>query len=115
MKAAECQTKNLFIPYIQVYEFEALVLCDPKALCNQMGSHDETEEKEIDAVIKQKGGAEKVNHSELTKPSNRIKNLFPHYNKKLHGPPICQKIGMRGLRERCPRFNQWIEKINSSL
>ncbi len=115
MKAAECTSKGLFIPYIQIYEFEALVISDPESLCNQMGSISKTEENEIQAFIDQKGGAEKVNDSKETTPSNRILKLFPQYEKKLHGPPICQKIGMKVLRERCPRFNQWIEKINRGL
>ena len=35
------------------------------------------------------------------------------YRKALHGPLIAETIGLDAIREECPRFNQWVECLES--
>jgi hypothetical protein len=48
-----------------------------------------------------------------TCPSRQLKALFPYYDKKFHGPSICQRIGLNNIRRACPRFNGWLIKLEN--
>ena len=56
---------------------------------------------------------EEINSKRETCPSARLKALFPSYDKVLHGQQIADKIGIDTIRERCPRFNSWITRLEA--
>ena len=33
--------------------------------------------------------------------------------KRLHGPLIAERIGLPGLRAKCPHFAAWVEKLEA--
>lgn len=103
-----------FIPYIQLYEFEALLLADPAKLDWEFIEHTEP----IQSLISIAAGFESpelINDSPETAPSKRIIQLIPEYagRKSSAGPIIAGKIGMATLRARCPHFHQWVERLES--
>ena len=96
-----------FIPFIQLHEFEALVFSNYKAL------EDFYEPREADlpalkAICDANPNPETINNSILTAPSKRLQNHIPRYDKKSHGIPICEAIGLATIRNVCSGFNQWV-------
>lgn len=103
-----------FVPYIQLYEFEALVLADPRKLECEYLDH----EKEIAALEKiaaSKSSPEEINDGKESAPSKRIIQALPHYafNKPRVGTLVTEKIGIAHLRSKCPHFDQWVRKLEA--
>jgi len=79
---------------------------------DELGETDKQEQ--IEAIVQRAGGEpEQINDGVETCPSRRLKALFPHYDKKFHGPSICQRIGLSNIRRACPRFNDWLIKLEN--
>lgn len=106
------EQKSRFIPYIQSYEFEALLFSAPTQTIEWMCGNEEHLKKMIDAVTKA-GSPELVNDSPQTSPSHRMMALFPNYDKKLHGPEIIELAGLDLIRSGCSRFNQWLTELEN--
>ena len=100
-----------FIPYIQMYEFEGLLFSHPEKLATSLGKS--TRVKMLQKIRKDFSSPEDINNSPQTAPSKRLKNLFPCYNKPLHGTIAAAEIGLPVIRQECPLFNEWLEKIES--
>ncbi len=106
-----------FIPYVQLHEFEALILAAPRHLDWQYLEHDAA----LAALEAEVAGQEpeRINDGEHTAPSKRIiKHLAGYaYEKTQVGPLVVQRIveeiGMAGLTARCPHFGQWIRQLES--
>jgi Domain of unknown function (DUF4276) len=97
-----------FFPYIQVHEFETLVLTRPSELANLYAEHAASiEELRIECA-----GfltPEDINETREGAPSHRIKARVPNYV-KVEGFRFLQSIGIPELKARCPRFCAWIER-----
>ena len=104
--------KHRIIPYVQRYEFEALLFAVPDYTAEWLqGTSDQI--KEMQNAVKVCGSPELVNDSVETSPSHRLIKLFPRYDKKLHGPEIIELAGLEIIREHCPRFNQWLNQLEN--
>lgn len=99
------------IPYVQQYEFETLIFSAPTIVAEQLGERDK--QKQIIAIVQGAGEPERINDGASSYPSKRLKRLFPHYDKKFHGPSLCQCIGLNKIRQACPRFNNWLIKLEN--
>lgn len=99
-------------PYVQVHEFEALVLSDVSTLNEWLPGSIATA-KALEHLLANCRSPEEVNDSPETCPSRRIRNIFPAYDKKLHGPDILELTGLRTVRERCPRFDSWVSRLEA--
>lgn len=100
-----------FIPYIQLHEFEGL-------LFNNLNSFEETfeatefkDKKELIRILENYTNPEMINDHKDTAPSKRLDNLIEGYNKIVYGSILAENIGMTRLREKSPRFNQWISSL----
>jgi hypothetical protein len=98
-----------FIPYIQLHEFEALILADPQKLDWEYLEH----EKSIKNLISMMGdqNPELINENPETAPSKRIRSEIPEYNKVSAGAVIVKKIGLPKLRQKCSHFNEWLTRL----
>ncbi len=103
------EKSGCFIPYVQQYEFEALLFSAPDILAECLGIADRAQH--FHRLVQACGGAERINDGFDTCPNRRISKEFRAYNKKLHGPEICQSIGLPLIREACPRFDHWLTKL----
>jgi hypothetical protein len=101
--------KNSFIPYVQLYEFEALLFSDAQAM--PLYFSEPSKVINIRSIISDCGSDEAINDGYETCPSRRISGLFPEFDKKLDGPMICSEIGLDKIREACPRFDSWLIKL----
>ncbi|MEL7639689.1 MAG: DUF4276 family protein [Solidesulfovibrio sp.] len=95
-----------FISYIQLHEFEALILSDPQKLDWEYMEHDVAINKLISLVNGK--NPELINDGQATAPSKRILKEIPEYDKATAGVAVATKIGLQSLREKCRHFNEWI-------
>ena len=98
-----------FIPYIQLHEFEALILADPKQLDWEYLEHDEPITNLVTMVGSQ--NPEMINDGPQTAPSKRILKEIPEYDKVTSGVSVAQKIGIDSLRQKCSHFADWLTKL----
>jgi hypothetical protein len=96
-----------FIPYIQMHEFEALLFSDISALAEDNQKIYESFNKILESFT----CPEEINDNYETCPSRRIKQQLENYSKRVDGIIAAKKIGLRKMREKCPHFNEWIEKL----
>ncbi len=102
-----------FIPYVQLHEFETLLMVEPDRLLVLFPDA----QKGI-LNLKQEIGSknpEEINESPKTAPSKRIIKFIPEYEfqKAEVGPMITEDIGLNALRQRCPHFSEWITKLEN--
>ncbi len=102
--------RTRLIPYVQRYEFEALLFAVPQqAVAWLQGSAAQLEE--MQQAVRRSGSPELVNDSYETSPSHRMQKLFAGYDKKLHGPEIVELAGLAAIRKTCPRFDAWVSRL----
>ena len=98
-----------FIPYIQLHEFEALILTDPQQLDWEYLEHDPPIQNLVTMVGHQ--NPELINDGPATAPSKRILAEIPEYDKVTAGVSVTQKIGLQTIREKCAHFHQWVSGL----
>lgn len=103
-----------FIPYIQLHEFEALILTDPSKLIDRFPEYDKPVQ-ELVANCKKYSSPELINDGETTAPSKRIIQFIPSYKgaKLSVAPLMVQKIGLPTIRNQCPHFNEWLIQLEN--
>lgn len=104
----EPEQRRLLIPYVQLYEFEALVMAAPDQAEHTLGIAGLA--NQLRDIVTIAGGAENVNDGYETCPSRRLKGLAAAYDKKLHGPVILEQ-SLDAVRNQCPRFNSWVSSL----
>lgn len=104
-----------FIPYIQIHEFEALVFAGyrhfPKLFPDLEGKT-----RYLQKIMEEYNfEPERINSSVESSPSHRISDYLisckHSYNKPKVGFAIAQFEGIDGLRQQCPHFDQWLQKL----
>ena len=102
------------VPYVQQYEFEGLLFSDVSAFARV--SDIEIAQESLDELRKTRSQfltPEDINDSRDTAPSRRIKNVIPRYRKAKYGPLLAEEIGLETIRAECPRFNDWVARMES--
>lgn len=99
-----------FFAYLQLHEFEALLLCAPEKLGTIYD-----DQPAADALARSMDGLapEAVNDERETSPSHRIIDHFPRYarDKTTTGPLCAEDIGLEQLRGACPHFGAWLTRL----
>jgi hypothetical protein len=103
-----------FVPYIQLHEFEALILSDPSKFDWEFIEHAEA----IGRLVTLCGAfasPELIDDGEDSAPSKRIIREIPEYEgrKASAGPLIAAKIGLPLIRQKCPHFDEWLKKLEA--
>lgn len=100
-----------FIPYVQLHEFETLILAKPQSLVEFYTD----KQAEINQLIEEIDGLspEDINETPEGAPSKRIVKYISTYRKQKStvGPLTANAIGLPTLRERCPHFNRWLTRL----
>ena len=104
--------KKRFIPYIQLHEFEAYVFADYKAFEDYYTPR-EANFTALKTVCNLYPNPEDINDNVITAPSKRLEKHISRYDKISHGVDICSSIGLNGIRNKCPRFNNWLTAIEN--
>jgi len=104
-----------FVPYIQMYELEALLFAEPDEMAAVFEYPDLS--VKFSQIVMECGGCERIDDDPHTAPAKRIEALFPNYKKgagiRAHAPVILERIGIPRIRAACPHFNGWLTKLES--
>ncbi len=103
-------TDPRFLPYLQVHEFEALVLSVPGRFADWFEDRQHALAN-LAAECQPYDTPERIDHGQHRHPKARIKNHFGDYDEDIHGPLLAYAIGLPALRERCPHFGQWLTRL----
>jgi hypothetical protein len=98
-----------FLPYFMVHEFEALLFSGPEKFASWIDDQGPIES--LNKIRRAHETPEQINDSPSTAPSKRIAALIPQYQKTLHGPLIAAGIGLDAMRQACPHFNGWLQRL----
>ena len=101
-----------FIPYIQLHEFEALLLADPAKLDLYFYEYEDG----IARLVEMAEGfdsPELIDDGDVSAPSKRIIGEIREYEywKASAGPIVADEIGLDTLRIRCKHFGEWLAKL----
>jgi len=101
-----------FIPYIQLHEFEALILAAPQNLSCEYLEHD-TPIKNLVSMVSMAPdkNPELIDDGRETAPSKRILRQIPEYRKTTAGVSVVKSIGLPTLRTKCRHFNDWLSRL----
>lgn len=111
-----------FIPYVQPYEFEALLFADTASTAEMLANGDtmlaEKLKLGLNDIAAQFETPEYINHGIHTAPSKRIERLVPGFVKNKAGLSgfswkAAQKAGLSSIRERCIHFNEWLDRLEN--
>ena len=102
-----------FVPYIQLHEFEALILSDPSCLGKEYIDQHKGIQQLTDMVKKEGDNPELINDGYDTAPSRRIKKAIKGYNKISAGSIVAEAIGLDKMREKCRHFNDWVTRLEN--
>ena len=111
-KISRSYDQSRVFPYVQRYEFEALLFSDVTVF-------DELRDGPPDMVAKLKAirssfdTPEDIDDSEYTHPSRRIEDLMPSYHKRVDGPVLAGRMGLSTIRAECRGFNEWVTRLES--
>jgi hypothetical protein len=98
-----------FLPYLALHEFEAMLFVEPEQINRAFPDTDKS--KELAVIRTQFKSPEEINDDPQKAPSKRLQELFPGYQKTLHGPLVISEIGIERIRSGCPHFNAWLEML----
>jgi hypothetical protein len=111
--------RTRFIPYIQLHEFEGLLFCDKNIFDNNFEENEFADYPYLESTISSNPNPEMINNGKETAPSKRLSRILKNYNsdnennKVVYGSLLAQEIGLQNLRTKCPRFNEWINKLEA--
>jgi hypothetical protein len=98
------------LPYLQIHEFEALVLSAPEQFADWFEDR-ARELAELVAECQPFDTPERIDHGRHSHPKARIQRRFPDYDENVHGPLLAHAIGLPTMRARCPHFGQWLTRL----
>jgi len=103
-----------FLPYIQLHEFEALVLAGAARLADFYPQH-RSEAQRLAEMVNTFKTPEHINEGRETAPSKRIIREIPKYEggKRVVSPMVLERIGLETLRQACPHFGAWLTCLES--
>lgn len=99
-----------FIPYLQVHEFEALVLSDPRQIATIYNGAQANLNDLCNDCAKYRC-AEDINHGQHSHPKCRIQQCVLAYDENVAGPLLTEAIGLETLRKNCPHFGAWLSRL----
>ena len=105
--------RHRFIPYIQLHEFEGLLLNNLAVFKNRFEDEDFINLSELEKIISEYPNPELINDGIDTAPSKRLEKHIKRYKKTKDGAAIAKAIGLEKIREKSTRFNHWISILEN--
>ena len=100
------------IAYVQRHEFEGLLFSDVTAFETLIGASNQSI-AQLQGVRSAFPTPEDINDNKETAPSKRIATAISRYQKPLDGPLVAMQIGLAAIRAQCPRFNDWVTRLET--
>jgi len=98
-----------FIPYIQMFEFEALLFSDPEGLARGVESPELSDH--FKQIRRSFDSPESINDCPQTAPSKRISKKVVGYQKPIYGSLAAMEIGLPSMRQECAGFDAWLTQL----
>lgn len=111
--ALEPNLKHRFIPYIQLHEFEGLLFNNIEVFTNNIPDQDFINRLELERTISNYPNPELINDTPQHAPLYRLSKLIKGYNKIVYGAILAESIGLIKIRNKSPRFNNWITGLEN--
>jgi hypothetical protein len=106
--------RHRFIPYMQLHEFEGLLFNEIDIFYEQVPKEELVGVAELRQTFKDyPDNPEMINNNPETSPSHRLGRIISGYNKVLYGHYFAEAIGLERIRNKSPRFNEWLDRINN--
>ncbi len=100
-----------FLPYLQLHEYEALLFSDPAAFAAAIGKPHLAHQ--FQTIRDAFATPEEINENANTAPSKRVLGAHPTYRKVLDGTLGAQGVGIERMRQECPHFREWFERLGA--
>jgi hypothetical protein len=105
--------RNRFFPYLQLHEFEGLLFSDLQVFDNNFEEDEFNDYDYLVETIEAFNNPEMINDGNETAPSKRLSKIINSYDKTIMGPILASETGLATIRQKCPRFNEWITKLEN--
>jgi hypothetical protein len=102
-----------FIPYMQLHEFEGLLFNDINVFHQLIPEKELIGVEELEKTFRDYDNPEMINDNIETSPSHRLKRIVLGYNKIVYGNIIAETIGLPSIRQKSPRFNNWLRSLEN--
>lgn len=111
---AEVFQEPRFVPYIQIYEFEALVLAALDGVKWLYPEHLPSLNA-LQQFCRNTGNCEGINDGPDTHPARRIDDAVPGFlrRKEEDGPSALRAVDLEVIRASCPRFSHWLGRLEA--
>jgi hypothetical protein len=106
--------EDRFLPYLQLYEFEALLFSDVDTICRivQPDSSNRAASRALKQIKASYPDPEAIDYGDP--PSKRLEGQFgAQYRKALFSPLIASQIGIDAIRQECRHFDSWIRRLET--
>jgi len=103
--------QHRFLPYLQLHEFEGLLFNDIQVFYEQVPKNELIGNTELLKTFQDYDNPEMINNNKHTSPSHRLTRIIEGYNKVLYGHYFAEAIGLDKIRNKSPRFNNWLNSI----
>jgi hypothetical protein len=100
-----------FIPYLQLHEYEALLFSDTAAFARAIKK--QGLEHQLKNVRDSFATPEDIDDGSNTAPSKRVQGIYPPYKKVIEGTLAAQAVGIDAMRQECPHFRNWLERLEA--
>jgi hypothetical protein len=100
-----------FLPFVMMHEFEALLFSD----CTRFGAGICRPDlvAAFQAIRAAFASPEEIDDSPISAPSKRVEALVAGYEKPFLGVLAVLEIGLDAIREQCPHFRSWVERLEA--
>ena len=98
-----------FLPFVMIHEFEALLFSDCRGFAEGVGRPSAF--GELQRIRDEFSTPEEIDDSPEGAPSKRVEGLIPGYDKPLMGTLASLEIEIQTMREACPHFADWLERL----
>jgi hypothetical protein len=105
--------QNRFIPYIQLHEFEGLLFNNIDIFDQNFNPSELNSRQELVDIINTYPNPELINDSSTTAPSKRLERIISGYSKIVFGSILAEEIGLSNIRQKSPRFHNWIDILEN--
>jgi hypothetical protein len=112
-------SRRMFFPYVQLHEFESLLFSDIDVYNKSFEPDEFLDYQYLLKTIEENENPELINNGSETAPSKRLSKIIKGYHsdnenmKVFYGSALAHDIGLIKIRQKCPRFNNWIQKIEN--
>ena len=104
-----------FVPYLQLHEFEGLLFSDKQAFYTTFNEDELVGETELKQTFADFNNPEMINDGVETSPSHRLERIISGYDKVVYGCCLAEAIGLDKIRQKSPRFNNWLKRLETNF